>query len=233
MSAVQPAMYTFEEITLLEAWFEGRGRMLAPQEMALLDRLGYEVEPGDLYTRLDAWVGSFATRDVQARLPNWALVYADGQVVTSRKIDPDRRSVTVACLSQFLLEINWADSGPGYSWPAEYRLAWLPGFDRHIVSYSADTAEMLGYCDFALGSFSGCVSASERSARARRIIVADWRTQFELYDQWPWEYLFRAGAVSEEEAMQWRAEAWAGHELCALAKEEGEEGEEGGGSVVE
>jgi hypothetical protein len=28
---------------------------------------------------------------------------------------------------QFLFRINWANSGPGINWPADYYLVWLPG----------------------------------------------------------------------------------------------------------
>ena len=222
MSAVLEAMYAPEEIVLLDTWLAGRGGSLPPDVAALLDRIGYGFEPGDLYTRLDAWVGAFATRDVQGRLPNWGVAYADGSVETTRTIDQRRRSRRVASCNRLLFEINWADSGPGMSWPAQYRLGWLPGFDRHVVTCSADTAEVLGYCDFALGSFPHVSDVAGRRARARAIIVADWRIQYERYDQGPWAYLFQAGEVGEDEAMQWRAEAWGSGE-----EEEGEEGEQG------
>jgi hypothetical protein len=155
MSTVSLAgLYSAEEQPLLTAWFAGRGRELTADESALLDALGFESDPADLYTRLDAWVGAFATRDVQSRLPNWGVVQRDGTLTLARKVDRRRRSKFVAGLSRFLFEINWADSGPGFSWPAAYSVTWLPGFDRHVVTYSADSPDALGYFDFALGSFA-------------------------------------------------------------------------------
>lgn len=214
------SLYTAHERALLAKWFAGRGNSLTIRQSMLLDRLGFETDPGDLYTRLDAWVGAFATRDVQSRLPNWGLVNSDGTLVLARKVDRTRRSKTVTGLSRFLLEINWADSGPGYSWPAVYSVTWLPGFDRHVVTYSADSPDALGYCDFALGHFAHHADAHENRAQVRAIIVGDWRRQFELYDQAPWEHLLQAGDVSDAEAMQWRAEAWAGHDEYSLPDEE-------------
>jgi hypothetical protein len=92
-----------------------------------------------------------------------------------------------------------------------------------VVTYSADSPDALGYCDFALGSFEHGAAVSENRARARAIIVGDWRRQFEGYDQAPWAYLVRAGDVSEAEAMAWRAEAWAGHEEYSLAEDQEDE----------
>jgi hypothetical protein len=52
-----------------------------------------------------------------------------------------------------LLTINWADSRPGFSWPVAYYVAWLPYYDRFVVTASADCPDGFGYCDFAIGSF--------------------------------------------------------------------------------
>lgn len=117
---------------------------------------------------------------------------------------------------RFLFGINWADSGPGFSWPADYHVAWLPGFDRWILVYSADSPDALGYCDIALGSFAPDV---EGSAAVRGLLVADWRRQAEEWSREPWESLWSEENVSEDEALAWRGEAW---------KEEGGEEDEPG-----
>jgi len=107
------------------------------------------------------------------------------------------------------IQINWADSAPGFSWPADYHLIWLPGFDRWVLTYSADCPDAMGYCDFALGALA---ADDDWRASVREILVADWRFQYSEWDQTPWAYVWRPGLVSGDEAMEWRAEAWKGHE---------------------
>jgi len=43
-----------------------------------------------------------------------------------------------------LFQINWADSGPGLSWPADYNLVWVPSFARFVLTYSADSPDAFG-----------------------------------------------------------------------------------------
>jgi hypothetical protein len=50
-----------------------------------------------------------------------------------------------------LLCINWADSGPGFSWPEAYHITRIPGFDQHIVTASRDSPDAWGCTDHAIG----------------------------------------------------------------------------------
>ena len=143
-------IYTPEERRLLEAWFEGKS--LSLEDEGLLAEWGFDHDACEAYTRLDAWVGAFAVRDIQERLPNCGICREDGVILT-RPIEKKRRSKKVAFAVRFLFRINWANSGPGFSWPADYHLVWLPGFDRWVLTYSADSPDAMGYCDFALGAF--------------------------------------------------------------------------------
>jgi len=56
-------------------------------------------------------------------------------------------------IPQYLLTINWADSGPGFSWPVAYHVTWVPICDEYVVTQSADSPDAFGYCDFAIGYF--------------------------------------------------------------------------------
>jgi hypothetical protein len=109
-------IYTPDERRLLQAWLDSKS--LSVEDEALLAELGYDHDPCSAYTRLDAWVGAFAVRDIQERLPNCGIGRADGSFVLTRSIKKSR-SRKVAGLSRFLFRINWADSAPGLSWPAE------------------------------------------------------------------------------------------------------------------
>jgi hypothetical protein len=213
-------LYTADERRLLEAWFEDRA--LSIEDEALLAEQGFDHDCQP-YTRLDAWVGAFAVRDIQERLPNCGICREDGVILT-RPIQKNRRSKKVAGAVRFLFRINWADSAPGLSWPADYHLVWLPGFERWVLTYSADSPDAMGYCDFALGAFGPDADWRET---VREILVNDWRAQFDGWNQGPWAYVWGEGLVKEEEAMAWRAEAWEGHEDFWAGTEE-DEGEGGG-----
>lgn len=56
-------------------------------------------------------------------------------------------------LPQYLFTLNWADSGPGFSWPGAYYTTWVPSYERFVVTYSADSPEVWGYADIAIGQF--------------------------------------------------------------------------------
>jgi len=208
-------IYTADERLLLEAWFNGKAPTL--EQEALLQNQGFDHECCEAYTLLDAWVGAFAVRDIQARLPNCGIGKSDGSFVLTRPIDRRRRPKKVAGLARFLFRINWADSGPGMSWPADYHLVWLPGFERFVLTYSADSPDAFGYCDFALGWVQ---PESDWRAAVREMLVEDWRFQFNAWNQSPWAYVWGEGLIKEEEALAWRREAWKGHEDFAADVEE-------------
>jgi hypothetical protein len=75
----------------------------------------------------------------------------DGVIFTSRpergrkRFDPQR-----------LFQINWATSGPGFTWPEVYYLCWLPVLERWVVVSARDSPDVDGYCDRLVGHFSGC-----------------------------------------------------------------------------
>lgn len=152
-------------------------------------------------------VARIALSTVEGRLPQWGCSDANGKIFLARSY-PESPTFTergIVSLSQHLFEINWADSGPGYSWPEAYYATYLPYYDVFVVTGSADSPEMWGYCDRSLGFFSPDKDIKERS---REIIQADWREQYQGWDQQHWAYLFNTGLVSEEEAYKWAASIW-------------------------
>jgi hypothetical protein len=206
-----------EERRLLEAWFSGKP--VSFEHEALLAERGFDRDSRAGYTRLDAWVGAFAVRDIQERLPNCAIGREDGVVLT-RPIHKDRRSKKAASAVRFLFRFSWVDSAPGFNWPADYCLVWLHGFDRWVLAYSADSPDAMDFCDFALGWVGPDEDWRES---VRQILVKDWRNQFNGWDQTPWAYVRDPGLVSVEEAMAWRKEAWEGHEDIEPDRSEEEE----------
>ncbi|HAW97088.1 MAG TPA: hypothetical protein DCX67_00995, partial [Opitutae bacterium] len=91
----------------------------------------------DGYEAIGNAVARIALAPIRDGLPVWGT-YADGQVRHSRQRDhqgdlPVRgyRSDPVLAVA-----INWADSGPGCSWPLTYHVAWIPIYDQYVVTVS-------------------------------------------------------------------------------------------------
>jgi hypothetical protein len=141
---------------------------------------------------------------VQGSLPQWALCREE-EIVFSRKYDKPRRG-PVSIAPRFLFEINWCDSGPGYSWPEAYHVATLPGYDVHVVTASQDGPGVYSYADVAIGHFS----ASERLLEgSRAVVTAWWRTQINPDPEYRWETLLRTGEVTASMAEAWADAVWA------------------------
>jgi hypothetical protein len=92
-----------------------------------------------------------------------------------------------------------------YSWPAAYHVAWLPYYDRFVVTASADCPEGFGYWNFAIGSFG---IETPLKGGARRVICDDWHNLRSAGEQQRWAYLFNIGLISKEEADAWAEEVW-------------------------
>jgi hypothetical protein len=140
---------------------------------------------------------------IQNRLPSSAIGYGGSVVLTRDYTAKSSRKLDL--LPRFLFQINWANSGPGISWPVAYYLAWLPVYDVFVVTESADSPEALGYCDRALGWFGVDTPVTEG---AKRVIAGDWQHRYDEWGQEQWEHFLDAGLVSSGEVWSWAAEVW-------------------------
>ena len=86
-----------------------------------------------------------------------------------------------------------------------YYVAWLPYYDRFVVTASADCPEGFGYWDFAIGSFG---IETPLKGGVRRVICDDWHNLRSAGEQQRWAYLFNTGLISKEEADAWAEEVW-------------------------
>jgi hypothetical protein len=153
---------------------------------------------------LENAVARICLEPVAPELPQWASI-SNGQVTLARK----RRRRTALRSHRprrpnHLFTINWADSGPGFSWPEAYYAARIPGYEVCIVTGSADSPDANGYCDFAIGWYLGGVSAGDK---AGEVIRAWWSRQRECGQQ-RWAYLFDTAAVDDKTAERWADEVW-------------------------
>jgi hypothetical protein len=119
----------------------------------------------------------------------------------------------LAFVPQHLFTINWADPGPGFSWPEAYHLVYVPGYQRWVVTASQDGDDAWGCTDQAIGYFGG---GGDRLARTGAVIRAYWQRRRSENESGPWCYLFDERLVSKRTAEQWRSRVWTRFELASL-----------------
>lgn len=100
-----------------------------------------------------AAVARIVLERVQHRLPTHvALLPDEGGIAFGRRLLPaPRRPILMHPAS--VGTINWVVSGPGLDWPCEYHVAFVPEYDRYVVTESHDSDESWGVNDFAVGWF--------------------------------------------------------------------------------
>ena len=171
---------------------------------------------------IDNAVARIALAPVRTSLPTWGGFGKDG-VFHSRQDEnsnplPERgyRSEPVHVLS-----INWATSGPGFSWPLKYYISWIPYYEQYVVTVSYDSPEIEGYLDLAIGALPEGATVEED---LKSVIVSHWSRDAEYLQGW--EEVIDSGIV--EDPFAWREEvSWGyndeGEEIAFLEEEEDEE----------
>ncbi len=141
---------------------------------------------------------------LEERLPNYLVRVPNGSLHAARGARRPRRKV-VRGVSILLLGINWADSGPGMSWPEQYYATWLPGFECWCVTASRDSSEVDGYCDRLIGSIDG---TQDQLEGVRALVQAEWHRQYEDESQERWVELLDAGRIGSTSAFEIAAAVW-------------------------
>jgi hypothetical protein len=187
------------ERALLDAFFALPAR---PSQDPRIHALGIGFGGADI--ELVGGVARIALANHQDRLP--AFHYRDraGDVQSARSFGP-RRDAAVLLLPVKLFGIDWALSAPGISWPETYHAAWLPGYERTVVTASQDSDETHGVPDQAIGWFDAGVPLLEG---ARGVIAGWWRSMADRTEQAHWECFEEPGAVDAATAYAWAADVW-------------------------
>jgi hypothetical protein len=115
-----------------------------------IDQLELEGEELGSATLLDAAVAAILLKSIRDQLPQWALVGQDKVTLGRKRVRPVRG---VVFKPKHLFTVNWADSGPGFSWPMAYHAARVPASNSVVVTASADGIDAYGFTDFAIGHF--------------------------------------------------------------------------------
>jgi hypothetical protein len=206
MSATIVRLLPVDEQALLEAYIEGTSER--DDVDAFCDAL--EVPNDATLPRLGIAVAQILLSHVQGTLPQWASVRCE-TVYLNRKEHKRHKDSRLAFNPQLVCTINWADSGPGFSWPESYHVTFLPGFNKFVITSSRDGPDAWGCADHAIGVANGNLSPIEA---AKEVIIEFWRGQFQSWDQPRWAYLFDGGLIDEKTANVWADEVW-----CPLEEE--------------
>ena len=189
------------ELDLIEAYLT-RG-----SESAFVDYFAeHGIPENDSVSQLQIAVARVILNPIQGSLPQWAAVRESGEVLLNRKeIKRHPQAVPLTLQPRLVCCINWADSGPGYSWPESYHVTYIPGFEKFIVTSSRDGADVFGCADHAIGF--GSVAEGELLV-AKRLIQTFWRDQYGGWEQERWAYLFDEGLIDSATADVWANEVW-------------------------
>lgn len=155
---------------------------------------------GDI--QLDGEVAAFLLQPVQVRLPDYGYTSSDGQLTTGR-IHRSATPAKVRPMPVLLFTLNWADSGPGLSWPESYYVTFVPQLDIRIVTASCDNDELWGCTDLAIG---WCKPIGRADWGTKKIITAWWRRG--CGELMPWQGVWAPGLIAQARAERWRREVF-------------------------
>lgn len=200
MTTTLVRLLPLDEMEVLKCYIEG-GRD-TPNLEAFYDALSITKDS-------DAARGAIAVaqillHQIQDTLPQWASVRGD-QVILNRRAHNRHEDARLVFSPQLVCTINWADSGPGFSWPESYHVTYIPGFDKFIATASRDGDDAWGCSDHAIGVTDGKLGPIDA---AKELIVKYWRAQFDAWDQEPWAYIFDQGLIDAQTAEKWAHEVW-------------------------
>ena len=154
----------------------------------------------------DIAVAQILLRNIQSRLPNSGVVDEYGSVSLTRNIDKKNKlsSSKIAFIPRLIFSINWANTGPGTSWPEQYRITYVPDYEEYIVTASSDSQDYYHGVsgDIALG-ISGDTIEDMRS-----VIIGHWNELKLEYEQLEFVEILQEGLVHNDEINKWKEEVW-------------------------
>jgi hypothetical protein len=163
-------------------------------------------KPDGTERRLGNAAARIALTTIQHKLPQCAS-YLPGKGLTfarTLKLFPVRNINSQPLL---LFQVQWPDSGPGFSWPESYHVTWIPYYDRFLVTASSDSKDLFGFEDLSLGSFAGSSKKGADLAGIRKAVLRFWNHHVS-YGFEPWEGLTASGAIKATTVLAWRSRVW-------------------------
>ena len=207
MAHTHTSLFLPEEHKVISEWLDVAPAEDLPAGLTLekaMSTLDLLVSTLSVRTALDWAVAAILLERIQDRLPQWASV-SEEKTTLGRKLRGRAAKRTVEITPTHLVTINWADSGPGFSWPEAYHVTYVPYYDEYIVTASVDCTDVYGVTDFALGHFS---SGQDVKQNSLEIIRSEWQSLTTDYGQYRWAYLFGEGLIGQDDADQLADTIW-------------------------
>ena len=190
-SMIIPSLYTEDDQHVIERWIE-------------LSSIDPERDDLNDANR----VAEISLSSVQGRLPQGISISEDGSPVVGRKTwhcqVPMRNDLL---FPTHLLDINWDDSQPGFSWPESYYATFFPGYNLYAVTVSQGSGDSNGYYDLAIGSFQ-VEEPAQIEAKASLVLQAWWQSQHKGVRKSAWKELLKSGKIDAETSLRLRDEVW-------------------------
>lgn len=207
MTIKQTSQFLPEEHRIISEWLKVEPVEEIPADLnseTALNNLGLDNDEVRIHSNTDYAVAAILLERVQGRLPQWASVREDA-VTLGRQLRDKGAERVIEMTPRHLFTLNWADSGPGFSWPEDYNVTFVPVYDVFIVTGSVDSTDIYGVTDFALGHFP---KEEDLLAASGEIIFQEWKELATSYGQHRWAYLFGEGLMDTAAAQSLADRLW-------------------------
>lgn len=194
MNIEQTSPLRLEEHRIISEWLGVEPAEEIPAELdsdTALKTLGLYKEDINVYSNIDYAVAAILLQFAQDRLPQWASL-RDDSFSRGRQIRAKGAECVVEMTPKRLFKLNWADSAPGFGWPEDYHVTFVPVYNVFIVTGSVDSTDIYGITDFALGHF---YEPEDIIASSSEIIFKEWKELGRSYGQHRWAYLCAEGLM--------------------------------------
>ena len=167
----------------------------------------------DLDASINNAVARLMLEPIANRLPNFTAVSRkDGYIRSARPpASKAYKSRAVTGLPNFLFKINWATSGPGFSWEELYHVGFLAEYDVYVVTASQDSSEALGFCDVCIGYFS---ETQDFIQDALYVVMEWWGDKRGEYGAGKYESITSIGSASADQIAEITEQVWDSRVTC-------------------
>lgn len=172
----------------------------------LLDKMGAKDDAHLNRTALDVGCGMIIGRHVRGSMPSWPSTDIDGHVVGTRPIE-EHPTFVRGLNTLVILEIDWG-GGPGFSWPEQYRITWVPTHKQWICTVHTDSEELYGFMDFSLGRVGE--ERNQAIEKSGILIKQHWAIVQREFNQPTYSRIIDDGQYHPKVVDGWSEEIWGG-----------------------
>ena len=197
--------YAFDIDRLFESYFQ-ENEIPTPPHLLLNEGIGC-----DFSRQISNVVARLCLEAIDSKLPRFTVMDDQGVAYSARQgKGPKKAGRSIVSLPNYLFEINWATSGPGFSWEESYHVSFIAEYDRYVVTASQDSPDAMGFCDLCIGHFG---ATNDVVSDALEVIENWWGDKVAEYDANPYERISGLGSASIEQIENIARNVWSGDQL--------------------